>query len=505
MTANDLQQQLDANGFAAVPPGETSLGVPVFLGPKQSLVGASRQGCKLQAYYAGTAVVVGWRRGLLDDTFFPPNAFRTNGVAHLFGRGTELDLGPVEPGGLPGWNSLTSLKIEYEGEKHGSTWVYQPAGGGDNDVQVLAGVRAEDKGFAAAPSPWLLWWSPGGVLTLSLRFEDGIESHLTLPGDPTESILDVSLLLDFENGTLTGLVNGVTVARTIRFARLARNTDWPFSVGRACCFCNESGYWGQAVGDVTVTKVKLSSGNWTAAVNFSTGRPGTYPGGPSLPLIGAFSNYGTRYLFAVHKDQGPSDAAGDTSVRGVTIESGTANPLVVLGAVQGQTVFQDVGGLGGTRFVQTSGLAGVYPLMLSDVFAREQKDRQLFLMKVANLTVRDADFGYGVRAAATLWGCTGQFDTVLIAPPTPAQDVVIEQIGGVMTYARVFSDYEYTPAPAAFLRVTRYSFEGQADPTTARAFDCVTGTAPFLATRPGLAYFTGPVLVQRDGQTAYFV
>lgn len=499
MTANDLQQQLDSTGTAAVPAGTTALDVPLFLGPGQAVVGSARQGCRLDPYNAGQALVVGWRRGLLDDSYFPPFGFRTRGDAHLFSRGTELDLGPCSTGGVLGWPTLTSLRVEYVGVKHGTTWVYQQSNG--DFEQVLCGIQAGDVHDQPRPSPWLLWWTNAGVLKLSLRFTDGTFAHIPLSANPERTDLGLDVSVDFGTGQVAGVVNGLVFTDSIPPGkRLAGNTDWPFTVGRADPICN-SAYWSAKVGDVTHTLTRVSCGSWVAMVDYASGRPGTYPGGPSLPLLKAWSNCGTRYVMAVHKEQGPSDAAGNTTVRGVTLESGTSNPLVTFGAAQGQVTFQDVGGAGGTRFLQCSGLAVVYPLLIADVFARGQKDRQLWLFHASNVSVRDSDLGYGVRGAASLLYCSAVLDTVFVAPPGLAQDVVIEQVGGVVTYSRLAADYEYTPGAAAVVRVTPSYFDAPDDPTAARLLDCVGGTAPLYVVGPRQAGYTGPCTVEVDRTT----
>jgi hypothetical protein len=504
MTGHELQQQLDLDGFAVVPPGTTSLDVPLFLGGGAALVGPARQACRLEAYTAGTALVVGWRRGLVPDDHYVSGGFRTRGTCHLFARGTELDIGPSPGGRAAGWSSLPSLRIEYAGTRHGPTWVYHVGGGtaGEPFEQVLAGVQSYERGYVPTPSPWLLYWSAAGGLTLGLGLWSGRYVGVDLGGDPTQANLAVDVTADLAAGLVTGTVNGTAVTASIPAGdRLADNFDWPFAVGRAASVCNEAGFWGSGgIGDVTVTKCRASSGSWFAEARVMDPRPGTYPGGPSLPLVAAWTSNNSRWLFAVKPAQGSGDSAGNTTVRGLRIESGTGNPLVTIGGVQGGLVLDDVGGVGGTRFLQTTRLAVAYPLTLSDVHARGQVDRQLWLMQASNVAVRDCDLSYGGRAMATLIGCTGLIDNVFIAPPgPPPQDVVIEQQGGVMSYHRIGADYEYTPGPVAFLRVTPRSVEAQDWPTVARVIDCGSGEAPFLVVSPPFAGYAGPVRVERDG------
>lgn len=502
MTAAELQLAIDTAGYASVPAGVTPLDTPLFLGQNQALLGPGRQAARLECYESGAALYVGWRRGLLDGSYFPAGGFRTNGTAHLFARGTEFDLGPTTNGRVAGWPSLGSLRVEYAGTRHGPSWVYvQPNGPFE---QVLCGVQGNDVYDQPRPSPWLLWWTNAGVLTLSLRLDTGQIVHLGLPGDPAAADLSVDVTVLLGTGVLTGVVNGepVTVPSALPpGSKLADNVDWPFTVGRADPWCN-SAYWSAKVGDVTHTKTRVSSGSWSAYVDYQAGRLPTYPGGPSLPLIRAWSSRGTRSILAVHKSQGVPDSAGNTTVRGLGIDSGTASPLVTLGGVQGLLTLQDLRLGGGTRAVQCAGLAVSYPVLLYDVQAQFQRDRQLWLFRSSNVTVRDCGFGYGGRGSVTLRGCSALLDAVFVAPPGQPQDAVVEQAGGVVTYSRLFANYEYTPAPP-MVRLQGAFFDDRASPTVARLADCVPCLSPPWVVLPKATAYTGPVTVTVDGVTAH--
>jgi hypothetical protein len=184
-------------------------------------------------------------------------------------------------------------------------------------------------------------------------------------------------------------------------------------------------------------------------------------------------------------------------LRGLTLSTGTPNPLVCVGGSQGQLRFDDVGADGGTRAIQTMGLAVAYPLTLHDFRARNQRDRQLWFYR-AIFSARDVDLGYGVRAAASLVESFGGFEDAFIAPPSPAQDAVFEQRGGRVSYTRVTADYEYRPAPPV-VRVRPASDEGPTRPTVARLVDCEGGASELFALLPRAAGYTGPCRVEVDG------
>jgi hypothetical protein len=500
MTGHELQQQLDLDGYAEVPPGTTLLDSPLFLDSGRALVGPARQACRLDTYLSGTAAVVGWRRGLVGDDHLPAGGFRTLGTAHLFARGTEFDLGRIQPGGIPSWGVLPTLTVKFTGLRHGSDW---RTGTAELFETALAGCSAPGQPYGPAPSPWLLWWSNAGFLTLSLRLAAAGVAHVHLAASPTDPNLTVAVTADFAAGTLAGTVNGVAVSGTFPAGdRLAENADAPFVAGRADPFCNASGYWGGLRADMTIALVGLESGAWSVRTDAAGGRVPTYPGGGPLPLLKAYSTAGTRSVFMVHKDQGVADSAGNVAVRGVTFAGQVGNPVATVGAAQGQVQFADVAAEGGTRFAQCAGLAVVYPLELSGVRARYQGDRQLWLFKASTLAVRWCDFGYGGRAAASLLGCNGVLADVFVAPPGAPQGAVVEQAGGRVAYDRLVADYEYTPGAAATVRVTPASFEGGETPTSARLTDCDGGTAPLTAVLPRLGA-SGQCLVTVDGAVAH--
>ena len=508
MTGHELQQELDQDSFAAVPQGTTVLESPLFLDSGRALVGLARQGSRLDAYAAGTGIVAGWRRGLVPDTHLATGYFRTLGTVHLLARGTEWDLGPIDNTGVKGWPSLNFLRVYYSGIRNGPTWVYHTDGGvgGEPFEQVLCGIQASDVPNAPRPAPWLLWWSPGGVLTISFRTYDGAITHHALPGDPLNPDLVVDVTADLVTGTITGTVNGVGVnLLTGPIGSLADNDRWPFAVGKGEHSCNASGFWGGGVGDVTVREIKVESASWFCRTRFNEGRALTYEGGPSLPLVKCWTNYSTRWLWMVHQSQGVPDSVSDVAVRGLTVQTGQADPVMVLGAVQlGGVRIEDVGAINGSRFVQTQGLSVCYPVHIGGCLASFQSDRQLWLQRASHVSVRDSQFNYGVRASASLLGCTAEFDNVYVQPPgPPAQGVVIEQIGGVVGYTRVGADYEYVPGPAALVAVEPFSFEGADWPTTARITACGSGSAPLFAVGARPAGYTGPVRVDVDGAAAH--
>lgn len=497
MTSAEIQQQLDSQKVVFLPVGHHPLDVPLFLDSDTALIGPSRQECFLDAYWAGTGIIAGWRRGLITDDHLPSNAFRTFGDVHLFSRGTELDLGPFGKG----WGSLGGLRVEYSGMTHGADWLaHNP---NEAFEVVLAGIQEAGVGYGPFPSPWLLWWDNRGNLTLSLRFADGVIEHYVLPASAGDANLSVDVSVDFGTGSAAGTINGKSVAFVTPRKRLAENFDHPFQVGKGDGRCNAQGYWGQSQIDVTVNLVRVSYGNWTAQTSFNGGRLQTYPGGPSLPLVQAWSSGGTRFLHMVHKSQGVLDACGNTTVRGVTIGCGASFPGVTIGSSQGALRFDDVAGTGGTRFVQCSGLAVAYPLSLHDIYARGQQDRQLWLWMCGGLSVMNADFGYGVRGTATLHGCVGAMTDVFVAPPSPAQDAVFDQQGGSMAYERVIADYEYSPSPSAVVRVTPRSYENATTPTKARLQDCDGGTCPLTVVLPRVGGNSGVCRVEVDEQPVF--
>lgn len=456
MTADDLQQALDTLGHAEAPPGTHYLDKPVFLDrPDRTLVGLSSTASKLNSYWGGTALVAGFRRGLVSDDHFPNNAFRTRADCHLISHGTEFALGPTDHTGVKGWGSLPSLTVRFTGESHGAGWRYDP-GTGELFETVLAGVTGYYYTAQLVPEPYVLWWTNRGQLRLSLRGDDGATHHLDIAADHTNPHLSLTVSVDLDAGTATACVNGLPAAVAGAVppgTRLMDNHRWPWALMRGEAFCNSSGLTpGGGRVDATVTRFEVESGEWKCFLNLTPtgGRVGTYPGGPGLPLLRAWSTNGVRSVLVVRQDQGVPDSVGGVTVRDLGFDGGTSvNPLILLAGIQGGLTLRDCRLTNGSRGVSSLALAVQYPLRLADLDFLGQSDCCLWLHG-ATLRLTDAQFRYGVRRSAFLSHCHGAVEYGLTFPGgPPKQDAIFEQWGGDLEYVYPGADYEYAPAPPA--------------------------------------------------------
>lgn len=508
-TARELQSLIDSDANpVSIPEGTTALEVPLFVPSSKIVRGPGHQACRLQAAAWGLGLVVGWRRGLIDNTFRTAAGFRSNHAAHLWAKGTEWDRGPYGYyQGYGGWGSLTRLTVSFAATNHDADWRH----GGTSET-VLAGISGIRPGsFGPAPSPWLLWWTPAGQLTLTVKTADGADrSFVVTAADPATAALDVEVTIDFDAMTATATlggsatpVDGPTLAPGLR---LAGNDRWPFAALKGEPVCNSLGLSiGPNVPDCTLSRLEVRGpGGWFVRAFPQEAPPAPPPGGPSYPLLRCESAGGSRWLLAVHSSQGVDDQAGGVEIAGVEITSDVnTSPAVLLGSVQGGAWFDRCKFSGGSVGVMSSVLAVTYPVTVTNSQFDGQSDAGASLISAIS-RLSDVYFAYQRVRAAYFEGGSGRLERCFVAPPAVAQRAVVEQRGGDFTYFDLSANYEYAPAPPEVVRVHPASSETPAWPTLARLDACGKGTIPRLfSVSPRTPGYLGDVRVTVDGQVGY--
>lgn len=511
MNSNELQQRIDS-GVYRVPNGTHSLDRPLFLNTAGAGVWGWMDGHTiLDCSASGIGIIAGWRRGLVSDDHYTGAGFRTFGDTHLFSKGTTFDLGPTYWIADRGWEGETLLTIKAGFTLHdGQPWNVTAGG----NFTSLCGIHSGEDGtwpapHPARPSPWALWWETSG-LHLGLKTSDGINRRFLIPANASNPVLDLEVTVDLTAGTVTALVNGETVTVGLSNAgvnwglglMLAGNDDLaPFCLGRLDPWCNSEGWWGSDTRDMTIRRFELTAGNTNAncRVELTAPRPSTYVGGPSLPLVTAWSQRGTRYLLAVHSSQGVPDSIGGVVIRDMEILGNTTDPVILMGGIQGGIRLERCLIQYGSRALANTDLAVTYPVFLVDCVLQHQRDRNLYLRRVSTMAMDRCELKYATRTAATLIQVGASLRDIFIAPPgPPAQDVVFDQKGGVVSYQNVGADYEYEPAPV-LVSVQPYSVESPTWETLAGLDRCGAGAGTLWQLRAAQPGYVGETVVKVNG------
>lgn len=501
----DVQQQLDATAYWSVPAGDTTLEYPLFvdttvraagvpliagIGPGQS---------QIPTYYSGQGVIVGWRRGLLDSSYYTAgDGFRTNGNAFLYSRGNEWDLGP-----LGRYSKLTSLTVSFSGLRHGTSWL-----DGGAQYQVLAGVIGRLSGtFQAEPAPWVLWWDGfDASLKFGFRTGDNVRRVVKIPCASTTVDLVVAVTVDFAAATVTATVNGSPVTVDVSGIgtgwttglRLYDNRLWPFAAGRGSIACNNSGFWGTDITlDMTIREVHLSgsldpTGSWNCQTYFANARPDTYLGGPTLPLFPAFTTYGNKWLLGVHTSQGVPDSVGGTVIRDVTFDGhGNSDSQLVLGSIQAGLDVRNCWFLNNFRGISGTGLGNEYPVNVADCQFSSTIDRGIFLHG-AIYSIGRPKFSYANNGCVSVFVGWGSIRDGFHSPGGVPMDSVVDQQGGSLTLDRFASDFEDNSiAIPALLTVTEVDWSSAGTPVVADVRSVGNGLGALVARRPNPTGWAG--------------
>lgn len=451
------QEQLDKKGILVVGRDTTiEQTTPLFISDKGGIVGENKATSKIN-FRGGYGVMIGWPRGLVPDKHYTKEGFRTFAEAYPIDIGGDLALGPHAPAGVNGYETVRKFKLSITVTKH---WAgaWSPVGhlilcgANDADGVVWGGPR---------PSPILVWIESNKV-KLAYKVPDGTVTTIQQDIDQNAD----TLTLEFpEIQTPNGLF---------------QNTIWPFGFGQAPPAPHAKGYWGNgwtnSIPDITFSKFEL---NWDARTYkaFWT-RPATYVGGLSLPLIDVGHQSYNRSLLVFHKNQTYANSvANEVSIRNVYLWSGSQQPIINIGANMGGTKIENCTVYGGSRGVQSLGNWVHYPLLIRDCNIRNQSDVNIFLFRASGVVIDTTNLAYGNRCSIETCGSNVSIRGPLTMPPPgpPPQTAPFIQHGGRVTYDQCGVDYEYTPAPKAFLRFYPGTYDSADFQTRARLIDCSSG------------------------------
>lgn len=487
------QAELDAEGVYEFPRATVQPEVPVFVDSDQHL--SARPGSVIDTYQCGTAVAIGWPRGLVSDDHWTPEGWRTRGDAYLTARGTGWDSGIQYPQPTR-WSTVKVLKVAFRGKKFVPSW---------NGVPI-AGSNSDELGYDDSPDPWQLVVRDGRAW-FNLRTNDGVVRKWTTQIDPTDNSLDVSFEVDLTTGaataTLKGAPNPVDSAQAGTgfgpTTRLRDNQEAPFCVFHLVPHQHGRGYiWAphQTIPDVSVARLTLTAdGTPLCDLHGDAARPETYPGGPGLPLVKAAGD--GRFLWVVHTSQWEPHGAQWSSVRGLTIHCRPGNPAVQMGGVfgAGGVLLDGLRVVGGTRGVQAHGFLK-YPFKVKDCLFQHQGEYGLWLFRGCGMTLENVQCDYYRRAAVHLRECWGEVrGSVLYAPAYAGETSVMEQYGGQVNYQGHTADYEDPNVPRPpFLTLTPASQEGF--DTIARLTSCSTLGGLAADVHPRARNYDGDVRVE---------
>ena len=504
----DAQQQLDTTRQYQFPLGGAGVfypDAPLFVdtGCEVSQV----RGGTVSSYKCSTILITGFRRGLVDDTHFPADGFRTNGDTILWSRGTTWDLGPRIPvGGVVGWPLLKTLVVSIDATANAGVWA---------GMIHLCGIQTDRGPYGPHPSPWQMtlydrWGgSADPILRVAIKTADGVERYfdadLPAAAKPLPARSVFAFTADLDSGVVTGNVNGVsfTVGELPPNSTLAPNTSYPFSAGKLEPVVWTTGFYGsEQHPDLTIHAIRIG----TAAGDFCQyaggGRLPTYPGGPSLPLASAWTADSCNYLMVTHASQGVSDAVGDVWIHDFNLSCYYGAPAICLGAAMRPVTLERIVVDQGSRAFQTLGFSVDYPLTLRDFDSRNASDTALHIrdaiLELDNITVSGSR-----RNAIDLLSCWGRVKRLFLAPGAVQRETVL-QSGGQIRYDDAFADYEFAAPPDyAFLRVVPTTHNGQvADPTTADIVNVFGGFPPrIVAVEPAdvASGYRGAVRATVDG------
>lgn len=475
------QEQLDNSGYHRF---EAELPAPLFVDSNSLVEGGGPVNCS-------TAIVTGWRRGLVNESHFTPDGFRTHNDTYLFARGTEWDLGP-----RCSWATVRQLTIKIDVTSHNS-W-------GHNTIP-LGGMQGEGH-YDPHPSPWLLSIINGKVLFSIGTEVDEYNFFGTIP------ILTARLLIeataDLETGQITVKVNGQTLVINQSLppnSKLKANATAPFSLGRIDPFFNSGGYFDTVTRDLTFHSVYVfDQAGYFCEYNNQYLRVPTYNGGPSLPLQRCWTRNGGKFLYCVHKSQGVADANGHVRFKDLHINGITSEPAIVIGATFGPMTFDNIRIHKGTRGIQAQGFPVIYPLRIRDCTFQSQADSSIFLMR-SMVVIRDTLIQYARRFGFVLLGCQGEIDWSLFAPggssanpPSQAEAVVLQR-GGTMHYNQIKADYEEPTRPDyAFVKVVPTTYDHAGFSTEAYLTNCFSGydyTGLMTEVSPRMPGYTAPIII----------
>lgn len=470
VTAANMQFTYDSSPQLNLNPGSYLLPAPLFMDGVANattqqappVVGTHANQVVLDATQCGTAVVMGWPRGLVSDAHFPANGYRTLADSALSCRGTPFDIGP--PGG---WSSLTTFALGVTAVRPSGNWRLPTDTG-------VCGVQAFNEGFTCRPSPYTLTvvgTDVSPLLRLSLRLKSNVIYHFTVPM-PLGVTLDCDWDVDLANGVVTATIalQAVAVTGTLPAnSSLHDNYRYAFAVGRLAGLGNETGYYlANPLYDATFTRLKVSgSGGFAASMQFSLGRWATYAGGPSLPLLHAMSNGGPVAVFVVAAAQFVGNGG---ELRNVTIKGAPGNPNVALGGFLNGALIADCVLTGGTRGVTSENVAVTYPVTVRDCTFMQHTDMHLYLCHIAHMVLMRMTMGYAGRRDAVLDNVVGVLADVFSSTPSDTSAECVTQHGGNLTVVRYRGDNEGA-SPPVVVRLIPGSLELPTWATTLRLID----------------------------------
>ncbi len=229
-------------------------------------------------------------------------------------------------------------------------------------------------------------------------------------------------MIDLSIPNVSATVNGVSVTVNsdesgpgwVPGLKLQRNVNAPFFLGKCgSSLTGESGV-GDALSDFTIKSFTLSDSTGPFAL-YSGGRPDTYVGGLSLPLVNAVTRWGGRFLNVVRKDQNELDNAGHVRIERIGIHGNCNSPLIEIGtAISGITIDQ-CRLFNGSRAIATSELFTNYPLTITSTLMQHQRD-QHFWLRSSRLVMEDNQFNYAVGRVGTLSESSGRIADTMFSP-----------------------------------------------------------------------------------------
>jgi hypothetical protein len=406
------------------------------------------------------------------------------------------------------WAGTADIQILFIGQCHGATWTTAVEGGGAVNCPI-GGIYWPGPTWSPHPKPYALYWEAGGSLKLALRLMDGSEAFLTIAANVSTAVLNLDIRVNVAAGTAVATVNGssATVTGTVPSGKtLDTNTEWPWVMGRSVTAANGGHGWDadNNPGRVDFTCTKWEFHNHTRGIwcALTFGRPATYSGGPSLPLLGAASSWGTRHVYVVHSTQGIPDLVGGVTLDNVKVQmSGPPHAAVTMGSIQGGLTVNNCQFYNGTRGVQSSELAVTYPVRIlgSTLFADQQETALKLWQCGAGFSVEHCTFARHNHRAAYLKHCHGTFDRCMIAPPsqsvTPVS--VIDQYGGDLRYLGCNANYEWANT-TPFVRLTPAGHDSADQPTKA-IIERLVKVGTVYEELAAEANYTGTVTVTNDG------